>query len=128
MLTTVDFQSYSILQAIFLGLSLNPEAVKKAHLELDAVVGSHRFPEHADRDSLTYVSAIILEAIRWHVVIPIGAVHYTTADDEYRGYFIPAQTLIMPNTWCALLSSSDERQTTRLTGHACTTRKCTLIP
>ena len=104
MLTTVDFQSYSILQAIFLGLSLNPEAVKKAHLELDAVVGSHRFPEHTDRDSLIYVSAIVLEAIRWHLALPMGIAHYTIADDEYNGYFIPARTLIMPNTWCALPS------------------------
>ena len=82
--------------------------MERAHLELDAVVGSDRFPEHTDRDSLTYVSAIILEAIRWHLAIPMGAAHYTTVDNEYRGYFIPAQTLIMPNTWYVLLSSADE--------------------
>ena len=63
------------------------------------VVGPYRLPEHADRDSLVYISAIILEALRWHVIVPISAGHRTTTDDEYHGYFIPARTVILPNAW-----------------------------
>ncbi|TBU44098.1 hypothetical protein BD309DRAFT_61703 [Dichomitus squalens] len=32
--------------------------------ELDAVVGSHRLPDFADRDSLVYINALIWEAMR----------------------------------------------------------------
>ena len=74
--------------------------MRKAHEELDEVVGPHRLPDHNDRDSLVYVTAIVLEALRWHVVIPMGTPHTTIADQEFRGYFIPAGTAIVPGTWC----------------------------
>ena len=75
--------------------------MKKAHYELDAVVGPNRLPEHSDRPSLPYISAIILEALRWHVTVPMGGPHCSDADEEIRGYFIPAGTLLLPTTWCA---------------------------
>ena len=87
------------LLGTFLGVSLHPEVLKKAHAELDAVVGPHRMPNFGDRDSLVYLNAIIKESMRWHTALPIGIPHATVADDEFRGYFIPAGTMLIPNTW-----------------------------
>ncbi|KAH9847899.1 cytochrome P450 [Lenzites betulinus] len=94
--------SYSTLQAIFLAVSQRPEVLRKAQAELHAVVGPNRLPDFEDRDKLVYVNAILKEAIRWHVVLPISLPHRTVEDDEYGGYFIPAGTSIIPNTWAIL--------------------------
>ncbi|EJF61737.1 cytochrome P450 [Dichomitus squalens] len=98
-----DHQVYSTLQSVFLAMSLYPDVLRKAHAELDAVVGPHRLPEFGDRSSLVYINAIIREAMRWHVVLPLGVPHATTEDDELNGYFIPAGTLLLPATWYAQL-------------------------
>ncbi|KAM5536769.1 hypothetical protein V8D89_009487 [Ganoderma adspersum] len=90
------------LLGMFLGVSLHPEVLRKAHAELDAVVGPHRMPNFGDRESLVYVNAIIKESMRWHSVLPIGIPHATVADDEFRGYFIPAGTMLIPNTWACM--------------------------
>ena len=82
-----------------MALSLHPEALKKAQAELDAVVGPHRLPDISDRDSLAYVKAVIMEALRWHVVLPVGILHSIIADDEFRGYFIPVGTIVVPFLW-----------------------------
>ena len=57
-------QSFSMLCAVFLAMSLYPEVQKKAQQEIDAVVGSDRLPDFADRDSLPYVDAIMKEVMR----------------------------------------------------------------
>ncbi|KAI0752766.1 cytochrome P450 [Daedaleopsis nitida] len=91
--------TFSTLQTVFLAMSLHPECLKKAHAELDKVVGPSRLPDFSDRDGLVYVDAIIKEALRWHNVVPLGVPHCSTVDDEYRGYFIPKGTVLMPNIW-----------------------------
>ena len=88
---------------MLLALSLNPGLQKKAHAELDAVVGPHRLPDFEDRDALVYVNAIVKEGLRWHNVLPLGVGHCTTEDEELGGYFIPAGTVIVPNVWYVLL-------------------------
>lgn len=50
-----------------------PEAQKKAQAELDAIIGPHRLPEFSDRPSIPYVNALVKEAMRWQVVVPLGA-------------------------------------------------------
>lgn len=93
-------QTFSTLQAAFLALSRSPSALKRAQAELDAVVGHHRLPNFDDEMSLVYVKATILEALRWHNVVPMGVAHASLADDELRGWFIPAGTIILSNIWC----------------------------
>ncbi|EJF61732.1 cytochrome P450 [Dichomitus squalens LYAD-421 SS1] len=88
--------------SVFSGLSLHPEVLAKAHAELDEVVGPHRLPDFSDKDSLVYINAIIKEAMRWHTVLPMGLPHATVANDEFRGYFIPAGTMVIPNTWACM--------------------------
>ncbi|KAF8997758.1 cytochrome P450 [Cyathus striatus] len=83
------------------------EAQKAAQRELDAVLGG-RLPDHGDMDSIPYITALLREVLRWETVIPTGLPHYSTEDDVFRGYYIPAGTVIIPNQRCAsiiLLSS-----------------------
>ncbi|TBU44099.1 cytochrome P450 [Dichomitus squalens] len=93
---------FSTLQAVFLAMSLHPEVLRKAHAELDTIVGPDRLPDFSDRDSLVYINALIREAMRWHVVLPLSLPHATIKDDEFNGYFIPAGTVILPATWACM--------------------------
>ncbi|KAI0742289.1 CyP450 monooxygenase [Daedaleopsis nitida] len=92
----------STLQFFYVAMWLNPEVQRKAQAELDAVVGPHRLPVHADRDSLPYISAIVRECLRWHPVLPFAVPHYSSEDMEYRGYFIPKHTTMVPVSWAIL--------------------------
>ena len=87
------------MQSLFVAMALNPEVQKKARAELDAVVGPNRLPEFEDQQGLVYVNAVMKEALRWQVVLPFSVPHKTMQDDEFRGYFIPAGTVILPNVW-----------------------------
>lgn len=92
---------FSSVQTTFLAMSLYPEVLKKAQAELDAVVGPSRLPDWEDRGSLPYVNAIVKESLRWQNVVPLSVPHCTVTDDDFHGYFIPAGTIIVPNTWCS---------------------------
>ncbi|KAJ2973411.1 hypothetical protein NUW54_g12069 [Trametes sanguinea] len=85
--------------AFFCAMIMHPEVQKRAQEELDAVVGSDRLPEHADRPSLPYTDAILKETLRWHNVAPLGMAHGCMEDDEYRGWTIPKGAAIMINLW-----------------------------
>ncbi|KAJ7211168.1 cytochrome P450 [Mycena pura] len=92
----------SALGTFVLALLANPEAQMKAQDEIDSVIGPGNLPDFADEPSLPYVSAIVKEVLRWRNVAPIAFPHYITVDDEYRGYRIPAGSLVIGNTWAIL--------------------------
>ncbi|KAI1784946.1 cytochrome P450 98A3 [Ganoderma leucocontextum] len=94
--------SHAIMGAFFLAMALYPEVQKKTQEELDAVVGTERFPEFSDRPSLPYVDALVKELFRWHPPTPIGAPHRAVADDEYNGYLIPGGASVFVNMWAIL--------------------------
>ncbi len=80
-------------------MTLTPEVQRKARVELDAVVGPTRLPTVADRENLPYIEAIIKETLRWHNPAPILIPHVNTADDNYDGFFIPANSVVVVNAW-----------------------------
>ncbi|TFK83549.1 cytochrome P450 [Polyporus arcularius HHB13444] len=94
--------TYSTLQTFFVAMVLHPEVQKKAQAELDAVVGPNRLPDHSDQPDLPYINALIKEALRWAPALPFSIPHRSTEDMEYDGYFIPAGTILIPNTWACL--------------------------
>lgn len=53
-------------------LTKYPEVQKKAQAELDAIVGSSRLPDFADRERLPYIHALISELWRRYPVTPWG--------------------------------------------------------
>ncbi|KAF6752828.1 cytochrome P450 98A3 [Ephemerocybe angulata] len=95
--TTVSSASVMIL-----ALANNPHVQKKAQAEIDRVVGPNRIPSVSDRDSLPYLHAIVKEVNRYYTVVPLGVPHTVTEDEEYNGYFIPKDTMILPNSWAMM--------------------------
>jgi hypothetical protein len=53
---------------------LYPDVQAKAQAELDAVVGRDRLPDYSDRVNLPYVNSVILETLRWKIILPMGTV------------------------------------------------------
>lgn len=51
---------------------LYPDVQRRAQAELQSIVGSNRMPAFADRPSLPYVQALILEILRWQPVAPLS--------------------------------------------------------
>ena len=68
-----------------------------AQAELDEVVGSARPPTFADIPSLPYIRAMVKETLRWSLTVPFGVPHATSADDWYKGMFIPKGTVCLQN-------------------------------
>ena len=59
----IPSQTASALKTFCLAMFLYPEVQRKAHAELDAVVGYVRLPDFSDRDSLPYVNALLSECL-----------------------------------------------------------------
>ncbi|KAI9467400.1 cytochrome P450 [Lactarius psammicola] len=89
----------SVLQIFILAMTLYPEVQRKAQAEIDQVVGNSRLPDFSDQDALPYVQAVLKEVLRWHPVAPLGGPRKIIESDIYDGYFIPAGSTIIPNTW-----------------------------
>ncbi|KAJ7283162.1 cytochrome P450 [Mycena rebaudengoi] len=90
------------LGTFILAMLANPAAQKRAQEEIDAVVCEGHLPSFDDEESLPYVSAIVKEVLRWKPVAPIAAPHAVAVEDTYRGFRIPAGSIIVPNTWAML--------------------------
>ncbi|KAF7372980.1 Cytochrome P450 [Mycena sanguinolenta] len=92
----------SAMGTFILAMLLNPEVQKKAQAEIDSVVGPGQLPGFADRPTLPYVSAIVKEVLRWRNVTPLAFPHRVAVDDEYQGYRIPANSIVIGNAWVIL--------------------------
>ncbi|KUI57327.1 O-methylsterigmatocystin oxidoreductase [Cytospora mali] len=91
--------SVSVISTFFLAMTRHPEVQRNAQEEIDRVIGTDRLPTFDDRESLTYVEAVIKEAFRMHPIGPMGLPHVTTADDICEGYLIPKGAIILPCIW-----------------------------
>jgi cytochrome P450 len=99
-----------------LAMLLHPDTQKMAQLEIDSVVGRDRLPTFEDKPTLPYITAVVSEVLRWSPVAPLGPLyrrfsdssqskgvtgipHFIAVEDEYRGYRIPAGSIVIGNTW-----------------------------
>ncbi|KAI0490342.1 putative O-methylsterigmatocystin oxidoreductase [Xylaria cf. heliscus] len=95
--------TWSTIMVCILGLLHNPAALVRARDELEDVIGVDgngdllRLPTFDDRPRLKYLSNILHETTRWQPLSPLGVPHATLADDEYKGYHIPAGSVVYPN-------------------------------
>jgi hypothetical protein len=109
----------SALSTFFLAMLANPEAQRKAQTEIDAVTGGKYLPDFDDEAAMPYVSALVKEVLRWKNVTPIGMYfigipspshnsatpgvpHFLATEDEYRGYRLPAGSIVIGSTWSVI--------------------------
>ncbi|KAF7791631.1 hypothetical protein EIP86_002650 [Pleurotus ostreatoroseus] len=94
-----DNQSTAVFAVFFLVMLRNPDVMRRAQAEIDAVVGRDRLPTLDDLDRLPYIYATIHELLRWWPVAPLSLPHSIMEDDWYDGYFIPKGTTVLQNLW-----------------------------
>ncbi|KAF9072171.1 cytochrome P450 [Rhodocollybia butyracea] len=97
----VDTVAASI-HTVILALVLNPDILKKGQAAVDVVVGRDRLPNLDDKGSIPYIDALVMEGLRWRPVVPLGMPHSTSQENIYRGYHIPANTIVIGNAWAIL--------------------------
>ncbi|KAF9522915.1 cytochrome P450 [Crepidotus variabilis] len=90
------------LASCILGLLGRPDVLQRARKELDSVIKPGNLPDFEDEPSLPYITAIAKEALRWRQVASFGLPHYIEVEDEYKGYRIPAGSIVLPNLWTLL--------------------------
>lgn len=94
----------SMLDTFVLAMVKYPKVQVKAQKELDLVIGKGNLPTLSDEESLPYTKAIMKECLRWQIVTPLGIPHTSTEDDVYKGFTIPAGSIVMANAWSAALN------------------------
>ncbi|KAJ7762871.1 cytochrome P450 [Mycena olivaceomarginata] len=92
----------SALGSFILGMLANPAAQRRAQAEIDSVTLGKCLPDFADRDAMPYLDAVVKETLRWKNVGPMAIPHYVAVEDEYLGYRIPANSIVIGNTWAIL--------------------------
>lgn len=95
----------STMCSAFLALVTHPETLEAAHKELDEMIGPDRTPTFEDEARLPYIRAFCKEVLRWRPVAVLGGTpHASTEDDYFDGYYIPAGTTILGNSWAINLN------------------------
>jgi fumagillin biosynthesis cytochrome P450 monooxygenase len=90
----------SVMTCFLLAMVLYPDVQKKAQEEIDGrIPPATRLPELYDRDSLTYVNAVVKECHRWFPIVPMGQCHVATKNLQYGGYDIPKGSFLLPARW-----------------------------
>ncbi|KAG5800886.1 hypothetical protein H9Q69_000013 [Fusarium xylarioides] len=90
----------STLLTFILAICLNPDVQRKAHEEIDRVIGYERYPDWSDEENLPYLAAIISETLRWRPAFSLGGPpHAPVEDDIYNGYLFPKETAIIGNLY-----------------------------
>lgn len=104
--------TWSTIIVCILNLILHPEVQVRARAEIDNVVGLDenggllRLPSFEDRPKMKWLECIIQETTRWMPLSPLGVPHATLTEDTYKGYRIPAGSVVYANAWAM---SRDER-------------------
>jgi len=104
--------TWSTIMVCILNLILHPEVQEKARAEILAAIGTDengdilRLPTFEDRPQLKWLEYIIQETTRWMPLSPLGVPHASITEDTYKGYRIPAGSVVYANAWAM---SRDER-------------------
>ena len=76
-----------------------PEIMKKAQKELDAIVGKDNIVEESHILKLPYLQAVMKETLRLHPTLPLLVPHSPSQTCVVGGYSIPKGTGVFVNVW-----------------------------
>jgi flavonoid 3',5'-hydroxylase len=91
--------SSSIIEWALAEMLNNPSILKRAHEEMDQVIGRSRRLEETDIQKLPYLQAICKETMRKHPSTPLNLPRVSTVACEVDGYYIPKNTRLSVNIW-----------------------------
>ncbi|XP_051134134.1 flavonoid 3',5'-hydroxylase 2-like [Andrographis paniculata] len=77
----------------------NPSILRRAHGEMDRVVGRSRRLVESDLPKLAYLRAICKETYRKHPSTPLNLPRIASQDCVVDGYYIPKNTRLSVNIW-----------------------------
>jgi cytochrome P450 len=80
-------------------LAYYPEIQKKLQIELDSVTGKSRSVSLADKPSLPFTEATILEILRRSSIAVVGVFHTAIQDTKFQGYDIPKDCWLLGNQY-----------------------------
>lgn len=127
-------QTSSAIESFLILMAQHPDVQRKVQAEVDALTKRSRPTRPSDRKDLPYLNAVLWEVFRYNTAGPLGTSllassllqtpdsvraghaalpHQVRRDDNYAGYWIPAGSTVLANTWYALEAS---RQGALLTG------------
>jgi cytochrome P450 len=89
----------AILVGFVQAMVVFPEVQKKAHEEIDRVVGPDRLPTMEDERNMQYIRGCVKESLRWMPPVPLGVPHALIKDDSYLGYKLPNGATVINNVW-----------------------------
>ena len=73
-----------------------PEIQETMYQEIKDVIGLDRFPDMKDRTKMPYCDAVCTETMRISNVGPVAVPRGTKSEFKFKGYTIPANTVVMP--------------------------------
>lgn len=88
----VDTSAHTLVWALAL-LTNNPYALEKAQKELTNQVGKNRIVDESDINNLTYLQAIINEAMQLYPTAPLAVPRMSVKDCQIGQYHVPASLL-----------------------------------
>ncbi|XP_044478863.1 flavonoid 3',5'-hydroxylase 2-like [Mangifera indica] len=91
--------SSSIIEWAIAEMLKNPIILKRAHEEMDRVIGRNRRLQESDLSKLPYLQAICKETFRKHPSTPLNLPRVSTEGCVVNGYYIPANTRLSVNVW-----------------------------
>ncbi|XP_054720549.1 cytochrome P450 2J4-like [Uloborus diversus] len=91
--------SRSTLIYILISMAEHQEVQKRVQEELDNVMGKEGTMRWADRMTIPYTYATIMEAMRWKTLVPVNSIRLANEDIKISGFDIPKGTSIISNHW-----------------------------
>ncbi|KAF5382250.1 hypothetical protein D9757_008940 [Collybiopsis confluens] len=92
------------METFLLAMLMFPSVAREAQDAIDRVISAANLPRFEDisDQKIPYLDALVREVLRWNPIAPLAMPHATTADDTYKGYFIPRGTTVVANVWSML--------------------------
>ena len=75
----------------------HPHVQDKLYSQIEAVVGTDRSPEMADRPHMPYLNAVVMETQRLASIAPFSFQRVVASDIRVKGFTIPTGSVIIPS-------------------------------
>ncbi|KAM6327207.1 cytochrome P450 2J2-like [Podargus strigoides] len=76
-------------------MAVYPHIQEKVQLKIDTVMGQSRQPAMADKENMSYTSAVLSEVLRMGNIVPLGVPRMSTNDTTLAGFHLPKGTTLM---------------------------------